>query len=318
MPVRLATHAMNTRFELIMEPASDDHRDAREFRAIGEEVIDEIQLWHKRLNFFARDSEVARINQLASEQPVRIERETFALLQWCATLHAATHDTFDITIAPLMATLGLRQNNANSSEHSHQRWGAQHIQFDEGNATVAFAEPGIQIDLGGIAKGWSLDRAAEILSQHEITNALLHGGTSSVIAIGSPPDKESWTIALRNPPTIHTNEQATRWIVQLNNQALSVSAPHGRAITTNTGRTISHIVDPRTGESAISNAALAAVVCDSAAVADAWSTAMTVLGQRPTDMRNEIATLIARHSEHRKTLDWVKHDPISCVFSKRR
>jgi FAD:protein FMN transferase len=133
---------------------------------------------------------------------------------------------------------------------------------------VRLEGPGTRIDLGGIAKGHALDQAGALLRSHGVTSALLHGGTSSVVAIGAPgapggPD--GWRVALGPGPGAAT--------VTLRDEALSVSAasPPGNA---------GHIVDPRTGRG-VEEARRAAVVGPSARLADAWSTAATVLGARP-------------------------------------
>ncbi|HYD02310.1 MAG TPA: FAD:protein FMN transferase, partial [Phycisphaerales bacterium] len=119
-----------------------------------------------------------------------------------------------------------------------------------------FTQP-VALDFGAIGKGWALDRAARVLREHGVTRALLHGGTSSVVTLGGP-----WRVALDD-----------RAAVDLTDASLGVSAPAGRTI----GRGADvrgHILDPRTGRSATTLGA--AVSGPSAAVCDAWSTALVV------------------------------------------
>src|SRR5690606_5023207 len=112
-----------------------------------------------------------------------------------------------------------------------------------------------------------------LLREHGVTCALLHGGTSSVVAIGAPPGEEGWRIALGPEP--HAP------MVTLCDAALAVSATTERP----------HIVDPRTGAPAPPNRR-AAVIGPTARLADAWSTALLVLGYRPGTLGNEWTTFI--------------------------
>jgi thiamine biosynthesis lipoprotein len=324
MIVTLATPAMGTRFELVLAGDDESH-----LRAAGEEAITEIQLWHQRLNYFAPDSLVRRINTLASIHPVALDPETFALLARCVELHDETAGTFDITIAPLMRQWGFRALPAGSAGGSNncvrdfgQRrpakpgpngcaFATRYIHLDHAARTVRFTHPGLEIDFGGIAKGFALDQAAHILRENGISCALLHGGTSSVVTIGAPPHADGWKIRIsggmgkpglpvaahdlqdhftgkRSPCPWHHDDSAID--VQLRDQSLSISAPHGRTVEHN-GETLGHIIDPRTGAPA-RGADLAAVICNSATDAEAWSTALLVLNERPLSLPEEMTWML--------------------------
>ncbi|VAX39665.1 FAD:protein FMN transferase, partial [hydrothermal vent metagenome] len=143
--------------------------------------------------------------------------------------------------------------------------------------------PGIGIDLGGIAKGYALDRAAAIVREAGVDSGLLHGGTSSIVAIGSPPGETvGWRVKLGPPATPDAPAE-----VLLRDTAASVSAPDGRVSETGAG----HIIDPRTGHPATT--ARAAVACGaSGTLADAWATALVVLGGRPDRMPTTIGSAV--------------------------
>jgi thiamine biosynthesis lipoprotein len=145
--------------------------------------------------------------------------------------------------------------------------------------SVRLTRPGVTLDFGAVAKGFALDRAAAIVREHGVRSALLHGGTSSVVGIGAPPGEDGWRVAVRS--------DAEPRMVTLHNRAMSVSAPRGRRNSDGHG----HILDPRTGASA-GSADTAAVLCDRADVADAWSTALVVLGKRPAGMPGHVESLI--------------------------
>ena len=133
--------------------------------------------------------------------------------------------------------------------------------LDDDNSTVFLRQPGLRLDPGAIGKGWALDRAREILEEAGVTRALLHGGTSSVVALG-----ESWKITLAGGPTL-----------TLSNQCLGVSAPSGRWAIFGE-RCYGHVLDPRTGWP-VEARAWAAVVASTATQADALSTALLVSGE---------------------------------------
>lgn len=285
MPVTLATFAMGTRFELLLFG-----HDAPFLRAAGEEAIEEITLWHRRLNYFAADSVVAHINRFAAVQPVRVDDETFDLLQRCGDVFEASHGAFDITIAPLMRRFGFRerQDRVDRSPGT-PRYGMDLVELDSVRGTVSFLEPGIEIDLGGIAKGFALDCAAAILRGHGIESALIHGGTSTVVAIGGRPDGDAWKIALAG--------EGPDSIVPLRDRALSVSAQHGRTIERD-GETLGHVIDPRSGRP-VPDAPAAAVITDSATNADAWSTALVVLGRCPSGLDPAVSVRFAARARGR-------------------
>ena len=237
---------MGTRFELALF-GEDEVR----VRAAGEEALHEIEYWHARLSRFAKDSLVSHLNRTAARFPVRVHPTTFSLFAAAHEVMRASDNAFDITLG-----------------HGHQS-----ILLDADEATIAFASPEVTIDLGGIGKGFALERAAAILRDYGVSSGLLHGGTSSVVAIGSPPDADSFRVAL--------SSFSGGDMVELRDSTLSVSAPHGDR-TNN----VAHIIDPRTKQ-AVQLGMAAAVVGPNATLADAWSTALVVLGERPATLGDE-------------------------------
>jgi thiamine biosynthesis lipoprotein len=156
------------------------------------------------------------------------------------------------------------------------------IELDRAGRTIRFTDERVTLDLGGIAKGHALDEAAAVLREADVDCALLHGGTSTAVAIGAPPEHDGWRIALRS--------DGLRRTIVLRDEALSVSAPHGRTVERD-GMTIGHVIDPNSGRP-VSHAALAAVTGPSARRADAWSTALLVTAFRPASMPDAYASLI--------------------------
>lgn len=267
MPVVcLACYAMRTRFELVLVGDNE-----RWLRAAGEEALNEIVALERLLSRFRPDSDIGRINALASRQPVRVDARTFRLLQRALQLSQATDGAFDITVAPLLRCWGVSNQRPSPPTpkeiaHTLSFIGSHHILLDETAMTVRLAKDGVQLDLGGIGKGYALERVAGILREVGVEHALLHGGTSSVYAFGHDPDGNAWRIAIAHP---ESGEPLT--ILPIDNCGLSVSAVNSSPHTPPT-------INPFTGNP-VQHTLLAAVVLPSPTDAEAWSTALLVLGK---------------------------------------
>lgn len=303
--VTLARHAMNTRFEIVLHGL-----DPVRLRAAAEEALGEIERLEDRLSFFRPSSEIARINRRAAFEPVRVTPEIFALLQLAQRLHRETGGAFDITIAPLLRCWGFRAGTGaiptpEALAEARAQVGMDFVALDERTFTVRFTRPGMQIDLGGIGKGFAIDEAVEILREAGVPNALLHGGTSTAFAFGRNLDGQPWKIGVPcpaeewnqpfpassdTPPEpgrifhhgdssdapANTHREKLLAAVSLENSSLSLSAVWGRFFREGR-RVFGHVIDPRTGEP-VTGAVLAAVVSPSATETDALSTALLTLG----------------------------------------
>lgn len=253
---RWATAAMGTRFELVIEEAAVPRE---EWPAIAEAALHIIESCHHRLTRFASDSLVSHLARTAHRVPVRLDADTFALFEDALAVWRAAGGAFDITVASAMDGMGDAFDSAMSA-----------IVLDPVGRTIRCAQP-VGFDLGGIAKGHALDVAARELRSHGVTSALLHGGTSSAVAIGAPRDDAGWRIAL--------GPAGDAPVVVLRDEALSVSS-------TITPDGIVHVVDPSSGGFERAGRT-AAVVGPSARLADAWSTALLLPGRRPAGLTDE-------------------------------
>jgi len=223
---------MGTRFELVLPPG-----EAARTKAIGEAALAEIEDCHRRLSRFDEASLLSRIVRTGCDSSVRLDRDTFALFEDAVRVWQESDGAFDITVPA-------RAMDA--------------IELDPESCAIRLGRPGVPLDLGGIAKGHALDLAARVLREHGVTTAFLHGGTSSAIGLGAPPDAAGWRVQL-----------AGGGEVTLRDCALSVSAvwagnPHPT-------------LDPRTGEP-VPGPRRAVVTGPSARMCDAISTAALVLG----------------------------------------
>ena len=282
-PVKLALHAMATRFELLLCGAEPSR-----LRAAGEEALEEITFLDRQLSFYDPNSEISRVNALAAKGPVKVEPRILQLLKKASELSAATGGAFDITIAPLMKIWGLtggtgRIPTDDEIDEVMQVVGMRLIHMNEEESTIAFDREGVKIDLGAIGKGYAIDRAVEVLKDSGVRSALVHGGTSTIYAIGVTPDGSPWRVAVRNPHA--ESEPHPQRKIDLCDSSLSVSAVHGKSFTCD-GQQYGHVIDPRSGRPTRA-AALAAVSGPSATETDALSTALLVLGDDGPAMLHE-------------------------------
>jgi len=281
--VRLACDAMGTRFEAVLHG-----RDAVLLRAAGEAALDVVRDWDRRFNWFSPGSTLSHVNARAADSSVSVDGDLFNMLSLCREVWMQSEGAFDITIAPLLAAWGLRGKPACDPagiSRASSLVGMEKV-IASRDRTVRFTSVGVSIDLGSIAKGAALDAAAAVLRECGVTSALLHGGTSSIVAIGAPPGRDAWTIAIETG-------RSERPPVRLRDTSMSVSAPRGRTAMTVHGP-VGHIIDPRSG-SPIQRAGTVAVVHPSGALCDAWSTALLVLGRLPDSLPEGMSATIDLH-----------------------
>lgn len=293
--IALAREAMATRFEVVLPGTNTPS-----LRAAGEEALDEIGRLEGLLSLYRASSEIARANARAAQEPVKLSPPVFRLLQHARQLCLETQGAFDITIAPLVRCWGFMSGSGAlpldaDVASARQQVGMELVELDEAHYTVRFKRSGVMLDLGGIGKGYAIDCAVEILREAGVTDALIHGGTSSIYGLGHPPDGEAWKVGIESHPFEPGGAPAPLAIVTLRDESLSVSAVWGKMFQAGK-KTFGHIIDPRTGCPA-DNALLAAIVLPSATEADALTTALLIDGKtghdRIANLRPGMKTVVA-------------------------
>ena len=284
-PVRIARHAMATCFEWVLWGQAPER-----LRAAGEEALDEVDALESALSRYRGSSDIARVNAGAAVGPVRVSPCTFRLLERARVLSEVTEGAFDITVGALLRAWGFVGGNGSRPSPQVVRQardvsGWNRIRLDASEFSVTFDCPGVELDLGALGTGYALDRALELLTEAGVAHVLLHGGTSSILTRGLAPDGRAWRVGLPGPRD--SLPEATGLItppgkpsvthsLELHDESLSVSAVWGKSFTEG-GEELGHVLDPRTGEP-VRRARCAAVVGPEAAVSDALSTALLVLG----------------------------------------
>ncbi|MHC4656573.1 MAG: FAD:protein FMN transferase [Planctomycetota bacterium] len=265
---RFSHEAMATTFEVLIL-----HEDDHYAQQAAQAAFDRLNQIEQELSRYVENSEISRINNLAAGQSLRIGLDTFECLQLSQRINAETSGAFDITVGSLMSCWlnpdkSLRVPSKEELKIARQRTGMDLLRLDESQYTVELLRDDVQIDLGGVGKGYAIDKMAELLRDWSIDVTLIHGGYSSALAVGSPPGTKGWPVTLSNP----RNLKQTLATLFLKNQALSGSGVQK-------GR---HIIDPRTAHPVESRCAAWACAAD-AATADALSTAFMVMS--PDEVR---------------------------------
>jgi thiamine biosynthesis lipoprotein len=259
---RFSHEAMATTFEVIVV-----HGDDRYARQAAAAAFDEVDRLEADLSRFIENSDISRINNLPANQPLLIGLAAFECLQLSARMYAETDGAFDITIGSLLDCWRNEDDTPRTPSQeelnlARQRTGTGLLKLDEVEHTVELLAAPLQIDLGGIGKGYAVDRMAELLRDWSIDTALISGGYSSVLALDAPAGMKGWPLTLSDPH----NRRHTLARPYLQRGALSGSGLQKGG----------HIIDPRTARPVKGKRAAWAFAPD-AATADALSTAFMVM-----------------------------------------
>jgi FAD:protein FMN transferase len=271
--LRFSRRAMATTFEVLLPFGLPHAAEA------GAAVLDEIDRLENQLTVYRDDSEVSRLNRLAPTQAVPVEEGLFGLLQIAQRLHRDTEGAFDITTGALTRAWGFYRRQGRVPEEAalaeaRARVGMGNVVLEEEGRTARYLRKGLEINLCGIGKRYALDRAAElVVSGWGVGSALLHGGHSSVYALGSEPGRrDGWAVGVSHP----WDRGRRLAVLRLHERGLGTSAATFQYLEYN-GRKLGHILDPRTGWPA-EGLASASVTAPTAAEADALATAFFILG----------------------------------------
>ncbi len=243
-------------------------------RAAVEAAYDRLADVNRLMSDYRDDSEIGRLNKLLADQPLAVSAETFHVLQESARLSELSGGAFDITCRPVIRLWkAAAKNNQVPVEPALRATmaavGWRKLELSESDRTVAKSTDATQVDLGGIAKGYSLDLAAEAMREAGATSGLVDVG-GDVYAFGRRPDGAAWSIGIRHP-----FQQGLVGKLRLIDKAVATSGLQQRFFEID-GRRYSHIIDPRTGRPA-EQAPCVTVIANNGLTADAWATILSVL-----------------------------------------
>jgi thiamine biosynthesis lipoprotein len=219
-----------------------------QMEAAVEAAFSEVRRLDRMLSNYRPDAELAGINRQAADRPVKVTPELFDLLLKCKEYSSESEGAFDITVGPLMRVWGFFKGTGRLPAKEDvakalRKVGYRNVILDRETRTVRFAQPGVELDPGGIGKGYAVDRMVDVLKDNGITSALVSAGGSSIYALGTPNNSDKgWEVKIRDPK----DARKTIEDVYLKNQSMSTSGSYEKFFEAE-GRIYSHIMDPRTG-----------------------------------------------------------------------
>lgn len=251
--------------------------DQQALRAVVAEALDETDRVDRLLSHYRDTSPLSRLNREAARGPVPVDPELLDVLDLSLRWSRDSDGAFDVTVGPLMKAWGFFRDEGRVPDQAalaraRAVVGFRHVVLDRAAGSVRFDRPGVELDLGGIGKGYAVDRVVERLRRRGVASALVNLGGSSVYGLGSPPGAEAWAVALQDP----VDPTRVARTVSLRDRALSVSGGYARSFEKD-GVVYGHVMDPRTGRP-VTGVLGVAVLCASAGDGDALDNVLFVQG----------------------------------------
>lgn len=220
-------------------------------------------------------SELMRVCARAGGEPVKVSGDLLRVLRLSQHLARRSDGAFDVTIGPVVRLWRSARRKGALPGHeellaARELVGRRKLLVDTRRGTVRLETPGMLLDLGGIAKGYTCDEAQRVLKRHGVVSALVEMGGDIAVS-GPPPGKPGWDVEIANAP------DPSKRLVTLSNAGISSSGDAEQFVEIG-GVRYSHIVDPRTGIGLTDRIAVTVVARD-CATSDGLSTAISVLGE---------------------------------------
>lgn len=246
----------------------------------------ELQKINQQFSTYIRDSEVSQFNASNSTQPFNVDKEIVHVIQAAQMISEDTQGAFDISVAPLVELWGFGgQNNSNFEVSvskppqsailkSLKNNGYQHLKAKENPPQIIKNIPNLKIDLSAIAKGYSVDKLAELIEGQGFNRYLVEIG-GEIKVKGHNSRGELWRIAIEKPVS---NAQISQQIISLKDISVATSGDYHNYFEEN-GVRYSHTIDPKTGRPVTHRLASVTVLHESAMMADGLATAIMVLGE---------------------------------------
>lgn len=252
--------------------------DESKARSAADAVFQRVAELNDILSDYDTDSELSRLSRTAGEsRAVRVSDDLWRVLRCSQEMAERSQGAFDITVGPTVslwrkARRERKLPDPTRLEAARAAVGYRHLRLDSRKRTATLLQPGMRLDLGGIAKGYAVDEALKILRAHGIQRALVAGGGDMAVS-DPPPGQKGWRIELA--PLDVTNAPSARFVL-LKRAALATSGDLFQHLEID-GKRYSHIVDPRTGLG-LTDHSLVTVVARDCMTADSLATAVSVLG----------------------------------------
>ncbi len=240
----------------------------------------ELRRLERVLSNYRPDSDWSEVNRNAADRAVVVSQELFALLSACMEYSRRSEGAFDITVGPLVKAWGFYEGSGKLAgdpavREALARVGYTNVLLDPVKRTVRFARAGVEIDPGGIGKGYAVDRMIAVLKKGGIGRALVSAAGSSIYALGAPPGRDGWPVNIRTPGGAGSRTET----VLLKDASISTSGTSEKSVKVG-GQIYGHIFDPRTGYPVRGGVFQVSVVAPRALDSEAWTKAFFVNGRR--------------------------------------
>jgi FAD:protein FMN transferase len=268
--------AMGTDFTLYIYAADAAAADREADRAFA--IVDQLE---SLLSNYQPQSELSRINGEAGKHAVTTDPETFRFLKESLAWSARSDGAFDITVGQLMKAWGFFRSTGHVPSDAQLGWvraetGWKRVVLNAGTRTVRFTTRGVELDPGGIGKGFAVDAAIEALRADGVHAALLSAGSSTIYGLGAPPNSQGWKVRVPNPQHLDLRADGEDIsAVVLHDTSLSTANCSEKHFVVG-AHLYCHIMDPRTLRP-VEGRLQATVIAPSATDSDALSNAMFVL-----------------------------------------
>lgn len=294
--------AMGTQFSLFLYA-----RSAADAGSVADDVFAEIDRLDQLLSNYRDTSELSRINRDAATQTVTTDPEMIRFLEDSLHWSAASDGAFDITVGGLMKAWGFYRHagtipSALELNRLRAITGWQKVQLSSAARTVRFTAAGLELDPGGIGKGFAVDAAVRILRAGGATAAMLSAGSSTIYALGAPPHKTGWPVVIAGP----LPSKGKLSVILLRDTSLS-SADCSQKNFVVDGHLYCHIMDPRTLRP-VEGRLQVSIIDPSATAGDALSNVLFVDGPERSfqvlkQYAPEAAALVLSEKDHRLRCD---------------
>ncbi|MEM7739601.1 MAG: FAD:protein FMN transferase [Pseudomonadota bacterium] len=273
----LEGQTMGTTYRVVIV-STHDADDQESLRASVDDVLVE---FNARFSNWDANSEVSRFNADESGRPVSVSADLLDVVRTADAVYQRSEGTFDITLAPLIELWGFGAPGPRADvpsdraiEQALKLVGQDdQISRDDAAGTIAKTSPGASIYLAAIAKGEGIDRVAQHLSDLGFDNFMVEIG-GDLFARGEGPTGLGWRVGIEEPTS---GERKVERVVAIDGWGMATSGDY-RNYFEQDGVRYSHIIDPETGRPVLHSTASVTVLAENAALADAWATALLVLG----------------------------------------
>jgi FAD:protein FMN transferase len=295
--------AMGSTFSVVLHGS-----DKIELERAADAAFAEVHRLDRLLSNYRPDSEWSAVNRTAGLRPVKVSTELFQLLSECMTYSRQSDGAFDITVGSLMKVWGFYKGEgvlprAADVTDALTRVGHRHVRLDAGAQTIQFDRLGMELDPGGIGKGYAVDRMVEVLKRRGVRIALVSASGSSIYGMGAPPtDPAGWRIPIRDP----ADPQKSAAEVFLKDMSLSTSGSYEKFFWAE-GRTYAHIIDPRTGYPAQGTASVS-VMAPRTIDGEAWAKPYFINGRAWTaaNKPDHVRVFVCDGARQQQTCAWVQ------------